>query len=217
MVADGKGEDLFACGCNLGHKLQPTILDRILGGDLEEERTGPLGKMPFGRMGGGLGLKGGAVDEADAKLRAAMKYITAHRSLRYCKMIMLTQGPATSAALCAMGDEPKLFEYRVRAISACQPTPLKALSVVGRRGGGVPLEARVNQLATSVPLPCHLRAAGRAGDLVAAASDADVNGDEGCGRLRVGVRCLPFIKGMLRAQVVSVGPLECVGGAGGCV
>lgn len=81
----------------------------------------------------------------------------------------------------------------------------------------VPLEARVNQLATSVPLPCHLRAAGRAGDLAAADSDADVNGDEGCGRLRVGVRCLPFIKGMLRAQVVSVGPLECVGGAGGCV
>ena len=95
---------------------------------------------------------GGAVDEADAKLRAAMKYITAHRSLRYCKMIMLTQGPATSAALCAMGDEPKLFEYRVRAISACQPTPLKALSVVGRRGGGVPLEAGV----ASVTIPAFV-------------------------------------------------------------
>ena len=97
-----------------------------------------------------------ATDEADRKLRAAMAFVTSHRDLRYCKIGLLCQGPAASAALCAMAAEPHLFEYRVRALSACQPAPVAALSAVGRRGGGASLKAR----AQSVRVPTFITYAG---------------------------------------------------------
>ena len=70
-------------------------------------------------------LAGQATIEADSKLRAALAFVGSDRSLRYCKIALLAQGPAATAALVAMSVDPALLEYRVRALSVCQPAPLR--------------------------------------------------------------------------------------------
>ena len=64
----------------------------------------------------------GPGDTEAARLRSTMDYVAAHRKLRYCKCVLVTQGTGASAAFKALHDHPESFEYVVRAISACQPS-----------------------------------------------------------------------------------------------
>ena len=67
----------------------------------------------------------GQTGEAQVEmLHAAMAYVGAHRSFRYCKVAVLAQGVAAAAAFVALAREPELFEGRLRVIGACQPAAI---------------------------------------------------------------------------------------------
>ena len=96
----------------------------------------------------GLGspLKG-AASESSKKLAASLELISTHRKLRYCKVAILTQGPAASAAIACMSSMPEAFDYRVRVLSACQPAPVKGM------GSPVFGDLTLAQHAKSVAIP----------------------------------------------------------------
>ena len=91
-----------------------------------------------------LGEDGSGEAEA-ARLRAVMAYVAAHRKLRYCRCALVTQGTGASAAFMALHSHPEAFDYRVRALSACQPAGVDELK-----------EALLSEYAPACTLPVLL-------------------------------------------------------------
>ena len=83
-----------------------------------------------------MGCVGSAADEGDAaaKLLAVLSYVAKHKVLKYCKIVLLTQGIGASAAIIAMGRAPLLFSERVKAMSVCQPAPMDHEDLVNDHG-----------------------------------------------------------------------------------
>ena len=74
-----------------------------------------------------------------------MAYVAAHRKLRYCRCALVTQGTGASAAFMALHSHPEAFDYRVRALSACQPAGVDELK-----------EALLSEYAPACTLPVLL-------------------------------------------------------------
>lgn len=122
----------------------------------------------------------------------------------------------------AFEDHAGATELVLRVVTAAHGTGEgRRVAAVGRVA--VPLEARVTQLAASVPLSCDLwPASGARGPETEAGADGDATsggeekaGDAAensrtCGRLRISIRCLPSVSGIVRAEVMSAGPVKCV-------